>query len=60
MVCFVYSDYENLRTFPNLCDLGCEDSMSSHAAYLQIDDPAGGKTAAYENAQNNISQREDS
>ena len=34
--------------------------MSSHAAYLQIDNPACRKTAAYENIQNNLSQREDS
>ena len=34
--------------------------MSSHAAYLQIDDPARRRTAAYENVQNNPSQKEDS
>ena len=58
--CFGFSDNENLRTFPNLCDSGCEDSISSDAAYLQIDNPARGRTAAYENVQNNLSQREDS
>ena len=33
--------------------------MSSHAAYLQIHNPASGKIAAYENVQNNLSQKED-
>ena len=53
---FVFSEYENLQKFFNLCDSGCDDSMSSHVAYLQIDNPARGRTAAYENVQNNLSQ----
>ena len=34
--------------------------MRSHAAYLQIDNPVPGRTAAYENVQNYLSRKEDS
>ena len=34
--------------------------MSSHAAYLQIDNPPRGRKAAYEIVQNNLSQEEGS